>query len=625
MRIPKTLFLNLIRCKRFAALNELKQNKTKAIIDDSSLDELFTQDREMKLEEAKMDMLKEIYETDNEDEIDFEQLKIGKQEELAFMDDFNLVEELAAKKVLNLFGGKVIYGQSFKEQKYIEHTIDGYKFYAFMDIFQEDDKTIRIIECKASTDSRFYKIAPKIPYFEKSSEGILYSYDDRQVLGTNNEFKLSSQKEALISPFHDNGRSIYDLAFQRYIYERSSIYNPKNKKVEYYLGVLNSKYIFDGKTQNGKPCFDPNEIITLVYATNFTNLICKSRLDNDISAAISSLNECDINKVPIGKNCLRKKTRECIYFGLCLKDNKINPVENLFNFYHYHYGFKVSGQAKKDDFYECLNNDELKDIKNMKEEYLSGERQKTQLKVILAPSLNDYYLDRTRLKEWLNKNLVYPLYHLDFESLPKPLPRFKDEKCYTQSLFQFSLHIEKEPGVCDKDDNIAFLAINDKEDQRYDLAKKLCDSIGPTGSVVVYNQTFEKQRLKELASYFPELSEKLNNINDRIIDLYLGLIPSKEVSNTSDTVYYFYHRKLYGSFSIKKVLPIFAPELSYKELNVQNGVMAYTSFLQLGKLADKNAREGLRKDMLEYCKLDTYSMFVILKKLRGIIYNNENL
>ena len=41
------------------------------------------------------------------------------------------------------------------------------------------------------------------------------------------------------------------------------------------------------------------------------------------------------------------------------------------------------------------------------------------------------------------KKIKYPVYYLDFESYNCPLPRFKGDHPYTQSLFQYSLHVEK--------------------------------------------------------------------------------------------------------------------------------------------------------------------------------------
>ena len=116
--------------------------------------------------------------------------------------------------------------------------------------------------------------------------------------------------------------------------------------------------------------------------------------------------------------------------------------------------------------------------------------------------------------------LRYPIYHLDFESFPCPLPRFKGESPYMQSLFQYSIHIEHEPGVCDKDsDNYYFLA-GDHNDPREALIKGMIDIIKPDGgSVLVYNIAFEKTRINELARLFPAYKDRLLDIADRLFDL----------------------------------------------------------------------------------------------------------
>ncbi len=117
-------------------------------------------------------------------------------------------------------------------------------------------------------------------------------------------------------------------------------------------------------------------------------------------------------------------------------------------------------------------------------------------------------------------SLNYPIYHLDFETFPCPLPRFKGEKPYTQSLFQYSIHIESKPGVCDKDkDNYGFIA-KTHDDQRRALVEGMLDIIKPDGgSIMVYNQSFEQTRLKEMAELFPEHKERLLDMVDRLVDL----------------------------------------------------------------------------------------------------------
>ena len=97
---------------------------------------------------------------------------------------------------------------------------------------------------------------------------------------------------------------------------------------------------------------------------------------------------------------------------------------------------------------------------------------------------------------------------MDFETFPCPLPRFKGERCYTQSVFQFSLHIETLKG-CDKELNHYGYLAKTKEDEREELIKSLCSLIGNVGTVLVYNSSFEKNRLRELGHAFPQYKEQI--------------------------------------------------------------------------------------------------------------------
>ena len=93
------------------------------------------------------------------------------------------------------------------------------------------------------------------------------------------------------------------------------------------------------------------------------------------------------------------------------------------------------------------------------------------------------YYDKEKIRAGLNE-LKYPLYHLDFESFPCPLPRFKYETPHSQSLFQFSLHVEKSEGECDKEkDHYGFLA-PDHQDRREELVVNLLKYIKPDGGSV---------------------------------------------------------------------------------------------------------------------------------------------
>lgn len=130
--------------------------------------------------------------------------------------------------------------------------------------------------------------------------------------------------------------------------------------------------------------------------------------------------------------------------------------------------------------------------------------------------------------------------------------------------------------------------------------------IGPEGSILAYNASFERKRLEEMAEAFPEHAEALLDMVDRMVDL-LGI--------TRD---HYYHPDMRGSWSIKQVLPTIAPELSYKLLNIGDGGMAQEAFLSI--LSPETTEEQkilLRHDLLTYCQLDTYAMVEMARYFEG--------
>ena len=66
-----------------------------------------------------------------------------------------------------------------------------------------------------------------------------------------------------------------------------------------------------------------------------------------------------------------------------------------------------------------------------------------------------------------------------------------------------------------------------------------------------------------------------------------------------------------GSFSIKKVLPVIAPELDYGDLGeVQDGTGAQIAYLETAfdpKISEQR-RAAVERDMQEYCRQDTWAM-----------------
>jgi len=68
-------------------------------------------------------------------------------------------------------------------------------------------------------------------------------------------------------------------------------------------------------------------------------------------------------------------------------------------------------------------------------------------------------------------------------------------------------------------------------------------------------------------------------------------------------------------FFFKQVLPALIPGLSYNKLNIQSGESSRLTFLSMVNKKFKGNELTTRKDLLEYCKLDTYAMVKIVDRL----------
>jgi hypothetical protein len=71
-----------------------------------------------------------------------------------------------------------------------------------------------------------------------------------------------------------------------------------------------------------------------------------------------------------------------------------------------------------------------------------------------------------------------------------------------------------------------------------------------------------------------------------------------------------------GSNSIKHVLPVLVPELSYATLEVQSGDLAQLAWKEMFTTADESKRLALADSLRRYCELDTWAMVRLYQELR---------
>jgi hypothetical protein len=203
------------------------------------------------------------------------------------------------------------------------------------------------------------------------------------------------------------------------------------------------------------------------------------------------------------------------------------------------------------------------------------------------------------------QRLVFPLYFLDYETFPAAIPRFDGFSPYEQIPFQYSLHVLESPEGELRHHSFLF---TDATDPSLALVESLESHIGPTGSIIVWNKSFECGRNEGLGRRLPYKKAFLQSVNDRVFDL-------RDIF----TKQYFVHKDFRGSTSIKGILPVLAPELSYADLDICEGGAASQGWNRLTTSdIGREEKEKIVSDLLKYCERDTYAMYVIWKHLADL-------
>lgn len=363
-----------------------------------------------------------------------------------------------------------------------------------------------------------------------------------------------------------------DIAYQKYVLEHCGI-----TVTGTYLVCINSDYV------RGEE-LDITQLFKIVDMADWVELetpLIPSRL----KLAEKTLASNDELTCDIGEHCTNPY--DCAYWAYC---SRHLPKPSVFDLY------RLSGK-KKFEYYRkgMISYEDMLAAPKL------NDKQLRQIQFQLQDCGN--YIDKGGIQNFLN-TLSYPIYFLDFETMQLVVPQYPGTKPYQQIPFQYSLHYIEEPGGELK--HKEFLA-ESGTDPRRAIAESLCRDIPMHTCVTAYNRGFECGRLNELALQFPDLAEHLLNIRSNIQDL---LTPFQSG--------YYYNRAMGGSFSIKSVLPALFPNdpmLDYHNLEgVHNGSEAMTIFPKIKDMPLEEAATA-RRNLLAYCKLDTYAMVKVWEAL----------
>lgn len=234
-------------------------------------------------------------------------------------------------------------------------------------------------------------------------------------------------------------------------------------------------------------------------------------------------------------------------------------------------------------------------ILDPKPEELTGKQANLYRRIQLAHRKGEAVLENGSAD--ILQALPYPRYYFDFEAIDLPVPRWKGVRPYEHIPFQWSCHIERQLGVFE---HAEFLDLSGG-DPSLACIKRMEEVISPDdgGPLLVYYQSYEKQRLEGFAIRHSEYEALIQKYIDRLFDL-LPVVKD-----------HFYHPKMQGSFSIKKVLPVIAPDLNYEELDeIQEGTGAQVAYLYatLDPSTTPERKSDLDAKLRKYCRQDTWAM-----------------
>ena len=362
---------------------------------------------------------------------------------------------------------------------------------------------------------------------------------------------------------------IDDVSFQRHCFEGAG-YAVRDT----FLMHINNEYVRRGE-------IDFHELFTIDDITEEVEERMVG-IEKRIKGLLTTINQDACPEVAPGPHC--KNPYACGFFDLC------NKRED-YDIYELPYGGKKIAEL------EGMGITYLKDVP---EGFDLTVRQES---VVLANQRQRAVIDREAIREHLGE-LTYPLYYFDFETVAHAIPFFDESRPYEPIPFQFSLHVQKKRGG--EVVHHEFLH-NEKSDPRPKLIKEMVKLLSKKGSIVAWHMSFEKTVIANMARDLPEFADDLEAFLPRFWDL---IVPFRSGA--------YAHRDFHGSASLKSVLPVLVPKLSYNELEIQEGTsasLAYERWL-MGDLPD-NEWPATRTALLKYCHLDTLAMVEILRHLEA--------
>lgn len=366
---------------------------------------------------------------------------------------------------------------------------------------------------------------------------------------------------------------ISDTTFQRVAFEDAG----------YKIGRVSVIHLNKDYVRNGE--LEPEKLLKETDITDKVDAVI-SVIRQQIGDALEIINEPDEPKTCSCR--LKPKSGHCPTFKYFNPDIPEYSVFHISRIGNKKLGILVDG--------------DITDIEDVPDDFGLTVVQRNQVEVAKS---KQPVIDVTAVRDVLSE-LEYPLYFLDYETLSTALPLFDGCRPFQQVVFQYSLHVQARPGA--ELEHYEYLARNSAQTPVQGLLGALQEHLGNEGSVVVWNKSFEAARNREMGVMYPVYADFLEGINNRIFDLMD--VFSKQ---------HYVHHQFKGSTSIKAVLPVLVPDVSYKVLDIQNGASASAKWYDaLFGGVERQESEHIFEGLLKYCCLDTLAMVKIYDYLQTV-------
>lgn len=383
--------------------------------------------------------------------------------------------------------------------------------------------------------------------------------------GQSTLYEVKSSTSIKTDPAHNH---LKDACFQKVCAERSG------QNIDRVILIhLNKEYVRKG-------AIDPSELLIFADVTEQVAEITEETA-NEIDEAIEFLGESkiDLNQC----SCLHKtRTQHCDTFPMF---NSSVPTPSI-------YSLPRLSAKKRDE----LIASQIFGLADVPDDFKLTANQTVVLKAVKN---GEPQIQLDNIREFLS-GFEFPLHFFDYETYSSAVPLVDGASPHKHIPVQYSLHILKEDGDLEH-----FEFLERKPSLPGPLIERMKRDFHRNGSVVSWHASFEKTQNREMAKWFPESAEFLDDINSRMVDL-------EDVFKTN-----YVDARFDGSTSIKKVLPVICPHLSYTGLGVQDGATAMDAWQKMLD-AEPDKAEQIASNLIEYCKLDTLAMVEIYRFLKEL-------